>query len=310
METVSVVIPTYNRERLLPEAIDSVLSQTVRASEIIVIDDGSTDKSEEVFERYSQDIILIRQRNSGASAARNAGIRAASGSLIAFLDSDDIWLPNKLARELECFNNDPELALVHSDVFSQKGGVRVRAKAGRKKFSGNCYFEFFSNSPEFPSLPTVVVRASAIARVGVFDESLRTSEDIDLWLRIARFFRFGFVDEPLVIRRVHGENLSNDMSKFFDTDLAVYEKALKEDPNLLDAVGRVTYFGRLSQIAYSAGYWNYKNGCMSVARRFLIKSLLYVPSSGKTWILLCWTAVPNAARVLLLALRRRITGKL
>lgn len=309
METVSVVIPTYNREAFLPDAIDSVLSQTLRPYEIIVVDDGSTDATSKVLEKYSNEITIIRQENSGVSVARNAGIKIASGSLVAFLDSDDIWLPKKLARELECFESDPALALVHSDVFLLKDGVRTRPRSGREKFSGNCYSEFFFESPAFPILSTVMVRASSIARVGLFDEHLRTSEDIDFWLRIARFYPFKFINESLILRRIHGQNLTCDMSKFFVTDLRVYEKAAQEDPKVMRLVGRATYLNRLGRIAYLAGYWIYREGDDSSARAFLYKSIHYATWSARTWILLFWTFVPKPMRIPLLKLRDSISSK-
>ena len=303
MDRVSVVIPTYNRQEFLADAINSVLSQTIKPFEIIVIDDGSTDASEDVLKKYGDQIKLIRQENSGVSVARNVGIKAAHGSLIAFLDSDDMWLPGKLERELEFFERDLNLALVHSDVFLVSDNVRTRPRAGRERFSGSCYAEFFSESPAFPILSTVIVRASALRRVGYFDERLRTSEDIDLWLRVSRAHLFAFITEPLVLRRIHGQNLTSDMAKFFATDLIVYEKAMSEDPGVLRLVGRSPYFKRLGVSAYLAGYWTYKRGNDTLARRFLLKSIYYAKWNAKTWILLFWTIVPKVLRTWMLRLR-------
>jgi glycosyltransferase involved in cell wall biosynthesis len=303
MDRVSVVIPTYNRQEFLADAIDSVLSQTIEPFEIIVIDDGSTDSSEDLLKKYGDEIKVIRQENSGVSVARNVGIKSAHGSLIAFLDSDDIWLPGKLEREMEVFDRDQNIALVHSDIFLVADSVRTRPRSGRERFSGSCYAEFFSESPAFPILSTVIVRASALRHVGYFDERLRTSEDIDLWLRVSRAYRFAFIKEPLVLRRIHGQNLTSDMAKFFVTDLIVYEKAMSEDPGVLQLVGRSAYFKRLGDSAYLAGYWTYKRGNDTLARGFLWKSICYAKWNAKTWVLFFWTIVPRVLRLWVLRLR-------
>lgn len=310
METVSVVIPTYNREEFLADAIDSVLSQTLMPLEVIVVDDGSTDASGKLLNKYQDKIKIIRQKNSGVSVARNSGIRIARGSIIAFLDSDDIWLPNKLERQIGHFETDLSVSVVHSDVFLLENGHRRRAREGREKFSGRCYSQFFLGTPAFPILSTVAVRASALRHVGYFDEQLRTSEDIDLWLRIARTYPYKFINEPLILRRIHQNNLTADMSKFSATDLVVYEKSMSEDPNVLNIVGRDVYMNRLSAISYGAAYWSYKNGNERQARIFLKKSIGYRRSCAKAWVLFCWTFIPNAARIRLLKLRELLRKKI
>lgn len=308
METISVVIPTYNREKLLAGAIDSALAQTISPYEVLVIDDGSTDSSAIVMQQYGDKIKVIKQKNFGVSVARNVGIKAARGSLIAFLDSDDVWLPNRLEQGIKYLERNPGVALVHSDVFLDSEGSRIRPRSGREKFSGYCYSEFFAESPAFPILSTVIVRTVAIENVGLFDEKLKTSEDIDLWLRVSRVYPFEFINEPLVIRRIHGENLTSDMSKFFDTDLSVYEKAMNEDPSVLKIVGKSAYFKRLGNTAYLAGYWSYKKGNDPEARIFLLKSIYYATWKSRTWSLLGWTIIPKALRRWLLSLRDAMKG--
>lgn len=308
MESISVVIPTYNRDKLLSDAIDSVLSQTVTPLEILVVDDGSTDSSASVLRSYGDKIRVIRQENSGVSVARNVGIRAARGSLIAFLDSDDVWLPDRLEQGMQCLERNAGVALVHSDVFLDSGGLRTRPRRGREKFSGYCYAQFFEESPAYPILSTVMVRATAIKSIGCFDEKLRTSEDIDLWLRISRVYPFEFIDEPLVLRRIHEGNLTSEMSKFFVTDLIVYEKALSEDPSVLKLAGNSAYFKRLGDTAYQAGYWTYKKEDQAAARLLLSKSIHYCPWKARAWILLFWTIIPKALRGWLLSLRAALSG--
>jgi len=133
---VSVIIPTFNRAWILEEAVDSVLSQEFQDFELIVVDDGSTDNTWDILNGYQENVILVRQENKGVSAARNRGIGLASGELIAFLDSDDLWLPKKLSAQVEFFNSNPDALICQTEEIWIRNGVRVNPKKKHKKPSG------------------------------------------------------------------------------------------------------------------------------------------------------------------------------
>jgi GT2 family glycosyltransferase len=205
--TVSVIIPTYNRGWILKEAIDSVMAQKFTDYELIVVDDGSTDATRSILDSYGQDITVLRQSNQGVSAARNRGIAESHAKLVAFLDSDDLWLPSKLARQVQFFNVNPDALICQTEEIWIRNGARVNPKKRHKKPSG-MIFE--------PSLDLCLVSPSAVMihkklfdTVGVFDESLPACEDYDLWLRVSHQYPVYLIDEPLIIKRGgHEDQLS------------------------------------------------------------------------------------------------------
>lgn len=206
---ISVIIPTYNRCWILKQAIDSVLSQSFPDFEIIVVDDGSTDATRELLPTYGGKITTIRQKNKGVSAARNAGISLANGDYIAFLDSDDVWLAEKLSCQHDFFQAHPQAMICQTDEIWIRNGVRVNPKNRHKKPSG-MIFE--------PSLHLCLVSPSAVMiqkrlfdEVGLFDESLPACEDYDLWLRIGLYYPIYLIDRPLVVKRGgHDDQLSRN----------------------------------------------------------------------------------------------------
>ena len=205
---VSVIIPTYNRGWILTEAIDSVLAQDYKDFELIVVDDGSTDNTREILDTYGQDIIVLRQANKGVSAARNRGIAAAGSQLVAFLDSDDLWLPGKLWRQVDFFNLNPAAVINQTEEIWVRNGVRVNPKDRHRKPSGMIFERSLGLCLVSPS--AVMVKKPLFDAVGVFDESLPACEDYDLWLRISCRYPVHLIDTPLIIKRGgHGDQLSN-----------------------------------------------------------------------------------------------------
>lgn len=308
METVSVVIPAYNAAQWLSETIESVLAQSLPPFEVIVVDDGSTDNTQEVLARFRGMIDVISQENKGLPTARNVGIRAAKGSLIAFLDADDIWLPEKLSRQVECFEQNPDVALIHTALTRFRGTETVPAIEGQERFVGNCYAEFFVDRPGVVIPSTIMVRANPIREIGYFDESLNMSEDVDFCLRMARHHRFIFLASPLVLKRLHSTNLSSHIYKIPSANLFMYEKAISEDPKIFDVVDRKLLIDHLAKLACDAAYWAHKKNDKAAARRYLVKSLRYSPLERKSWILLVWTVLPDFARAILTHYRRRLKG--
>jgi len=204
MPEVSVVIPTYNYARYIREAIDSVLAQTYRDSEIIVIDDRSTDDTKGVVSQYGPEIEYIRQENQGLSAARNTGIRNSKGEYIAILDSDDIWLPSKLEKQIKLFEANSELGLVYSDglVFGEKLAWDDLSFGGNMNFYRGRIFDKLLMGNFIPC-PSVVIRRGCFDKVGLFDINLGACEDWDMSLRISLHHEIDYVDELLVKHRKH-----------------------------------------------------------------------------------------------------------
>ena len=204
---VSVIIPTYNRGWILQEAIDSVLEQDFHDYELIVVDDGSVDDTPTILKAYKNEITVLRQANRGVSAARNSGIKAATGRLISFLDSDDLWLPRKLSTQVQFFNDHPQAVITQTQERWIRNGVRVNPKKRHHKFSGMIFERSLALCLVSPS--AVMIKKSLFNRVGIFDESLPACEDYDLWLRISCRYPVHLIETPLIIKRGgHDDQLS------------------------------------------------------------------------------------------------------
>jgi glycosyltransferase involved in cell wall biosynthesis len=229
---ISVVIPTHNRKKLLARALDSVRSQTRKAGEIVVVDDGSTDGTARFVQESCPEVRLLRQDNRGVSAARNAGIRAAEGDLIAFLDSDDEWLPFKLERQLQVMEESPGVPLCHTNEIWIRNGRRVNPMRKHQKFGGFIFEKALASCVISPS--SVLVDRRLFDAVGLFDESLPACEDYDLWLRVCARFPVLFVDEPLIVKHGgHEDQLSRrhwGMDRFRIRAL----RKILEEPDLHD----------------------------------------------------------------------------
>ena len=193
---ISVVIPTYNRKHTLPRAIASVLNQTLQPTEIIMVDDGSTDGTADWIQETYPRINPIRQSNKGVSAARNIGIKSAKCDWIALLDSDDEWLPDKLERQVEAFNQNPGIKLCHTEEIWIRNGVRVNQKKKHQKYGGYIFEKCLDMCRISPS--SAIFHQSLLDDVGYFDEAFSVCEDYDLWLRITAEYPVLFLDEPLI----------------------------------------------------------------------------------------------------------------
>lgn len=195
---VSVIIPTYNRRHTLPRAIDSVLQQSVSAAEVWVIDDGSTDGTAELINSQYPGINFSHQTNKGVSAARNAGIARSDCPWIAFLDSDDEWLPNKLENQFKFLEKNPTAKILHTDEIWIRDGTRVNPMDKHRKQGGDIFEQSLALCAMSPS--TIVLHRDLFDEVGDFDESLPACEDYDLWLRLTSRYPVSFLDEQLVCR--------------------------------------------------------------------------------------------------------------
>ncbi len=240
---ISVVIPAYNAEQFIGQTIQSVLDQTYPCHEIIVVDDGSTDRTQEVLKKFDGKIHCLSQQNKGPSAARNAGIQAAQGDFICFLDADDLWIPEKLEVQLAFMEANPDIALVCSDYeeFNKEGIVLSSFLAEKHHMfptfptvAGplNNAFEklVFEN---FVGTPTVMVRKSCLEKTGVFDEEIRSVEDRDLWLRISASYRIACIPRIFCKKRVHQMNVSKQTELAVRGKIRVLEKNWKLFPQLV-----------------------------------------------------------------------------
>lgn len=208
MPAVTVIIPTFNREQFLKEAVDSVLSQTYQDFELVVVDDGSTDQTKKMIQNYGQRLIYIFQENRGVSAARNRGIAEAKGEFISFLDSDDLWKKDKLSMQVDLMKRRKEIMLSFTDEIWIRKGVRVNPMKKHQKHSGRIYEKCLPLCIISPS--SVMIRRELFGAVGLFDETLPVCEDYDLWLRISSRYPVFFIDRKLIVKRGgHSDQLSN-----------------------------------------------------------------------------------------------------
>lgn len=203
--TVSVIIPTYNRKNIVENAIRSVFDQTYKGYEIIVVDDGSTDGTREYLESLDLPIRIISKQNGGVASARNAGIKIAQGKYVAFLDSDDLWLPDKLKIQVEYLESHSDIRLVYTDEYIEVNGEVVpktrfqRADVGDEVKNNFLLSGFVQRTPIHTS--AVMVRKSVLDEVGYFNETLRIHEDSELWNRISVKYKFGYIDIALATFR-------------------------------------------------------------------------------------------------------------
>ncbi|MGR3310382.1 MAG: glycosyltransferase [Candidatus Brocadiales bacterium] len=277
MPRVSVIIPTYNSATFLPEAIESVFAQTYKDYEIIVIDDGSTDNTKEVLNPYFDKIKYIYQQNHGAGSARNTGIKHSQGEYIAFLDADDIWLPEKLHIQANYLDNNPEIAMVYSQCLQVSTDGRLTKKRSRDRNlpSGEVFNILFLHNFVFTS--TVVVRNRVLSAIGLFDESFTISQDRDLWLRVAGEFKVSGIHKPLCKYRNAGGSLSKNREILFEEKRRVIEKHYKLSKDLGRPIAPALYKKALARLLYRVGNLHLAQGDKKKALEKFSLSLKYSP---------------------------------
>ena len=208
MPKVSIIIPTYNRLPMLKEAVDSVLAQDFEDFELIVVDDGSNDKTAEEIKRYGGRVKLFQHsENRGVSAARNKGISHARGKYIAFLDSDDLWVKGKLKIQVNFLDDNPHYPLCYTDEIWIRRGKRVNPMLKHAKYSGWIFEKCLPLCIISPS--SAMMKKTLYSKVGLFDEALPVCEDYDFWLRTSARFPIFFINRKLIIKRGgHPDQLS------------------------------------------------------------------------------------------------------
>ncbi len=213
---ISIIIPTYNRSVFLLRAIHSVITQSYKNFEIIVVDDGSTDDTFELLKPMinASKIKYYKCQNTGVSSARNFGVKKSIANYIAFLDSDDEWLSHKLQEQINFFLQSPDLRIVFGEELWIRNGKRVNQKITHKKKGGNVFLSCVQQCFIAPS--SVMMEKSLFLEMGGFDESFVVCEDYDLWLKISSLFEIGFIENPLIIK--HGGHEDQLSTKYFAMD--------------------------------------------------------------------------------------------
>jgi glycosyltransferase involved in cell wall biosynthesis len=232
---VSIIVPTYNRAHLVTETIDSILAQTFKDFELIVVDNESTDNTDEVIKSYTDGRIrYFRNQNNGLVAVnRNYGINKANGEYIAFCDDDDLWMPEKLERQVKLLDLNKELGLVYSDsyIMDENGNLeRYTLLSSSKLFRGNVFDKLFQMN--FIPMLTVMIRREVLSRVGGFDPKYIIAQDYDLWLRIAEHYPIDFTEEPLAKYRIHGGSVSRNWELAANEGFRLTEYWLEKKANL------------------------------------------------------------------------------
>jgi len=269
VKKVSVIIPTYNRETFIQKALESVFAQTYQDFEIIVMDDGSTDATRDIVSGLDKRVRYFYQENKGIAGARNAGIMKSGGEFVAFLDSDDYWMPDKLERQIRLFNEHPEYGMVASCCASVRldGSFRKKNRPGR---SGWILRDLFTKN--FIRTSSAVIRRESLDKTGLFDENLTECEEYDLWLRIAARYPVGFINESLAVYVDNPAGVSTDSLAGRICRLTVLEKDY-----LKKKIPRKIYNRRIAETCHYIGRHYLKRHNRKEGRAYLKKAQRFFP---------------------------------
>jgi glycosyltransferase involved in cell wall biosynthesis len=233
-DRVSVVIATYNMGQYLPQAVESVLAQSYFNVEVQIVDDGSTDHTAQIAQQWEghSRVRVHRQANRGQARAKNQGIELTLSPFVAFLDADDVWLPEKLSRQMPLFEGRPELGVVYSDYECMDGEGRALPKVPTRMHRGHVSGPLLIEN--FVSFPTAVVRRECLERHRGFDESLGMGIDYDLWLRLSAHYQFDFISEPTVRYRIWAGQMSKNYRKRYESAMRIMRDFLANNPGAVD----------------------------------------------------------------------------
>jgi glycosyltransferase involved in cell wall biosynthesis len=302
MTEVSIIIPTYNRAKSLGAAIQSILDQTYQDFEVIIVDDCSSDNTEAVVRGFQdQRISYVRHsENRGSGCARNTGIKRAKGHFIAFQDSDDIWLPSKLMKQIEAMSKaSNEVGVVYTGYIRIESGVeKYNPPSCVDEKQGNIYGQLLKGN--FVGTAMVLVRKDCFEEVGLFDEEIYNyGEDWELWLRVAKRYLFILIDEPLVLSPIGNDsNVKNLTAKTaaLERILALHEVGFNRDPK--------SYARHL----YSTGADYCRIGRMKDGRRLFARSALKRPFSILPWMLILASFLGKSRFISIVDYSRNVLG--
>jgi len=273
MPTVSVIIHTYNNEKFIAETVESVLNQTYKDYAVIVVDDGSVDGTRDALIPYMQKIRYHYKENGGIASAKNAGISLSETEFVAFLDHDDLWVPDKLQLQMEHFNENPQIGLVYAKYTSFRDGKELRTKP-EKGYSGWIFKELLAKS--FIQTSTVVVKRECLDAAGPYDETFSLGDEYDMFLRIARKFQCGFVDKGLTRYRVHDTNASNNDFLFDNENLGVYKKIYNNFTDL-DGVEKKILRKRIARYSMKVAEGLYSQGKLEESKEYQKEANNFLP---------------------------------
>ena len=279
---VSICIPTYNRKDYLRQTLDSIFAQTYKDYEVIVVDDGSTDGTKDMLDHFGYKLHYHWQANAGAAAARNALIRLAKGEFIAFIDSDDLFLPNAVERLLRAIENKSGNVIAYSPYLRIDKNGKIIGKS-RPEFHSDCITAQLFQHVFVHTLGSMFLK-KFLEDAGGFDESLLVAEDYDLWLRLSLKHRFVGLPEPTAKRRRHSGNISSCSYKGYSTILRVLERFYYEKGGR-GIVPKRSAMRRLSRAAYRAGCCAVNEGLTQQGSQLLRQSFRQHPNIKS---LICW----------------------
>lgn len=263
---VSVVIPTYNRAHLISRAIKSVLDQTYKDLEIIVVDDGSTDNTEKIINSFQDERIIYIQhdKNKGASAARNTGIKASKGEYIAFQDSDDEWFPNKLEQQMKAFDNaPPKVGVVYSGFYRIEADKKIYIPGDNvAQKEGNIHNELLKGN--FVGTPAVLIKKKCFENTKYFDENIPALEDWELWIEISKYYYFKYINVPLLCSYFTPNSVNLNKENL----LKASEIILKTHINEYNNNNKI-----LSDFYFGIGVYLCSNNDFKTGRNYLVKSV-------------------------------------
>jgi len=298
MYSVSVIIPAYNCERYIEEAVQSVLAQTYRDYELIIIDDGSTDRTRERVRPFSamKNVRILAQKNSGPSRARNRGIQASGGKYCAFLDSDDVMMPERLQMQVAAMEKRKDVGMIYSDLmtFNETGIVHRTKKAFTRPYAGEVLDKLVLGN--FITTSTVMARRECLEKVGLFDERMNHSEDYKMWLQMARAYAIEYLDVPLTKYRYQPAGLSSNRITMSTSSYEVVKEFWEDNKEYRrkhSVLCRKSLANQLVNIGHA--YWCCgRNG---ESARILARSVLTYPLIKETYKVM--------AKMMLGVLRRR-----
>lgn len=287
MLQISAIIPTYNNAAFIKDAVLSIQHQTVPVAEIIIIDDGSSDNTQQIIQQLSGNIHYIRQQNQGPSAARNTGIKAAKSEWVAFLDADDQWTTNKLEKQIQALHNSPELKLIAGDMSEIDINNQVLDASVLNKHHFLDKFKELNGKPiphafiellrkNFIPTGTVLIEKDTLLEAGLFNDNIRYGEDLELWVKVASRHPITCLPNILMLRRQHGSN-STQSAELMLTDLIKVMESVK------------SYIGKqhiqnynpdqcIADALNNLGYWYFNNHQFSKAQNIFRRSLKILPT--------------------------------
>jgi glycosyltransferase involved in cell wall biosynthesis len=315
MPKISVIIPAYNAARYICETVDSVLSQTYKNFEVIIIDDGSTDNTQKLLNQYRDKIKYIYQNNKGVAGARNKGIQQAHGKYLAFLDNDDVWLPDKLTKQITISEQNPQVGFIFTDgeFFDEKGlvslsfcssrgkqnnGTSLKDKIANTSFNDGSFFQGdFYKDLLMGDLPgglasTMFVSKMVLNKVGYFDETLDAGEDYDLAVRIAMEYPILYLNSVTTRYRLRDDSISGkvDRRNFFYQEYGA--EILKKQLGLCPMHYKSLIKSRILE-CYKTAIWGYYNFMeLKKVRALCLRSLSFDPFQAKLYLYLLATFFP------------------